>query len=470
MKNTVMAPTTRTTRTPALLALGAVGALVLASCGDSPSGEATAETAQAQAPAAQAPAAEVPAALPLEQPAVDEHAGHNHAPGAHGQPATAEVADGSELLNNTRSKDKPRLDLDANEHDFGTAIEGERLTHTFKLSSTGGADLVINTAKPTCGCTVAKVAVVKDDGSTETYVMGEPLPPGTELELTARLDTKNKHNVASSKINIFCNDPRQTVTLGLKARVDTYFQIQPGSLAFGEMSVTEEAEQSLVVSGKKPGPFMLSTEGRTTPPGMTVDLIPENPDAEGRSERWTVNVKLGPGCREGNLGYPIQLRSDEEVAGAQALKGGDKPTYSATAMVTARILGPISWNPQYLSFGLVRPGQVVQRTFEVSSFGDDFTFENPVIRIVGPNDQKPDFEWVENFSATTRPSEDGKSMVVELTLTGLPEEASGSFQGRLILETGHEAKPEIPVLFSGVCRPGVRTSQAGVPAAGGGGN
>ena len=36
---------------------------------------------------------------------------------------------------------KPRLDVDQAEHDFGAAIEGERLTHVFKLKS--------STAKPT---------------------------------------------------------------------------------------------------------------------------------------------------------------------------------------------------------------------------------------------------------------------------------------------------------------------------------
>ena len=448
MKNTVLAGIFRSHVTPALLALG------LVACGEA--GTSSSSTT-AEALAAQAQADPVPEARPLPEPELDAH-GHDASVHQTSAPVAEEAtaAGGGQGLLNTANRERPRLDVDASEHDFGSAIEGERLTHTFRLKSTGGQDLVINTAKPTCGCTVAKVAVINEDGESVLYQMGDPLSPGTELELTARLDTKNKHNVASSKINIFCNDPRQTVTLGLKTIVDTYFAITPGSLAFGEMSVSETAEQSFIVTGKKPGAFTLSTEGRTTPPGMIVELIPENPGENGRSERWTVKVTLGPDCREGNLGYPIQLRSDEEVAGAQALKGGDKPTYGASVMVTARIRGLISWEPQYMSFGLVRPGQVVARSFDVMSFDQDFSFGSPVLRIVGPNDQKPDFEWSDYFTATSRPSEDGKAVQVELTLTGLPEEAQGSFQGRLVMETGHETKPEIAVLFSGVCRPGVR--------------
>lgn len=353
---------------------------------------------------------------------------------------------------------KPRLDVDQSEHDFGAAIEGERLTHVFKLKSSGEADLVINSAKPTCGCTVAKVAVLDAEGNQNTYEMGNPIPGGTDLELVARLDTKNKHNLASSKINIFCNDPRQTVILGLKATVDTYFKVSPSALEFGEVALASVAQKSIAVSGKQPGPFKLSLDGRTTPPGMKIELRPENPDAEGRAELWHVDVTLGPDCREGNLGYPIQLQSDEEVEGAAKVEGGEIPTYGVSVMVTAQVRGPISWEPQYLSFGLVRPGQVMPRTLTVETFDPEFKFDANAIQLelVGPNKETPDFPWKDYFSHVVRPSEDGQAIDVELTLDGLPEEADGSFQGQLLIKTGHPAKPEVAVLFSGVCRLGVK--------------
>jgi hypothetical protein len=352
---------------------------------------------------------------------------------------------------------KPRLDVDQPEHDFGSAIEGERLTHVFKLTSSGDADLVINSAKPTCGCTVAKIAVLDSAGNQTAYEMGNPIPAGTSLELTARLDTKNKHNVASSKINIFCNDPRQTVTLGLKAMVDTYFNVNPSALSFGEVSLSDVVTKSLTVSGKQPGPFKLNLEGRTTPPGMKIELRPENPDAEGRAEQWHVDVTIGPDAREGNLGFPVQLQSDEEVKGAPKVDGGEVPHYGVTAMVTAQVRGPISWEPQYISFGLVRPGQVMPRTMRVETFDPEFKFDADTLslEVVGPSKEKPEFPWKDYFSHVVRPSEDGKAIDVELTLDGLPEDAEGSFQGQLLIKTGHPAKPEIGVLFSGVCRLGV---------------
>ncbi len=354
----------------------------------------------------------------------------------------------------------PRLEATELEHNFGRAIEGEKLTHVFKLKSAGQADLIISSAKPTCGCTVAKLEVIKADGAREIYKPGDPLPPGAELAVEAQLDTKNKSNQASSKINIYCNDPRQIVTLGLTAMVDTYFAITPNAIQFGDLSVADTQERTFEVAGKKAGGFKLSLEDKPKPDGMQIQLSPIEPDAEGKATRWKVTVTLGPGAREGNLGYPINLRSDEAVAGAVADASGQVPTYGATVMVTARVQGLISFEPQYLSFGLVRPGQIVGRSLTLKTFDPNFSFGDIKVRLSGPNDQKPEFPYASSFSHVVKPAPDNKSAVVELTLNGLPENVDGSFQGRLIIETGHPQKPELQLLFSGVCRPGVKAPGA----------
>jgi len=355
----------------------------------------------------------------------------------------------------------PRLESDSMDHDFGRAIEGEKLSHKFLLKSNGQADLIITNAKPTCGCTVAKLEVKTPDGALEAYKYGDPLPPGTDLILEAQLDTKNKHNQATSKINVYCNDPRTIVTLGLTAMVDTYFSITPNAIQFGDQSVADTQERTFEVSGKKPGGFMLSLEDKPKPDGMQIQLTPIEPEPTGKANRWKVTVTLGPGAREGNLGYPIALRSDEAVAGAQADANGQMPTYGATVMVTARVQGLISFEPQYLSYGLVRPGQIVGRSLTLKTFDPNFSFGDVKVRLSGPNDQKPEFPYASSFTHVVKPAADNKSVVIELTLNGLPENVDGSFQGRLIVETGHPQKPEIQLLFSGVCRPGVKAPTTG---------
>jgi hypothetical protein len=42
------------------------------------------------------------------------------------------------------------------EHDFGQVKEGEKVAHTYEVINTGDADLLLQSVKPTCGCTVPK--------------------------------------------------------------------------------------------------------------------------------------------------------------------------------------------------------------------------------------------------------------------------------------------------------------------------
>jgi hypothetical protein len=408
-----------------------------------------------QAPAQTPPvAAAQPPAVPAGHSADDGH-GHQHEP----DPAAALLR--GEIERNGR------LDVDQPEHDFGAAVEGEVLSHTFGLKASGPNALMIMSAKPTCGCTVGTVEVKAGD-EWKLYNFGDKVEPGTDLRLTATLDTKNKKSMAASKINIFCNDPRGTVTLGLSAKLDSYFNVAPNAIDFGEMSVADSATRRIEVSAKQPGAFKLELEPVAATQGFKVGLEPVAPDADGRSERWNVTVELGPDALEGNLGLAISLSSDREIAGAKPGPDGKLPHYGVTVMCSARVHGLISFEPHYLSFGLVRPGQVVSRTFSVKSYDPEFSFGSDLTtRFIGPNDSTPDFKWAQHFTSTVRPSADGKGVDVELTLNGLPQGADGSFQGRLLLATGHPKKPEVPVLFSGVCRAGV-SAPAASPAPQGG--
>ncbi len=361
-----------------------------------------------------------------------------------------------------------KLDVDKSDHDFGTVIEGEVVKHTFHMKSSGEGNLIVTQAKPTCGCTIGRLSVKKADGSFELYKFGDPVPPGTDMEMEAELNTKNKHNAASSKINVFCNDPRGTVTLGLSAMVDTYFHLTPATIDFGEISIADVVEKSCEVTGKKPGPFALSLEPRPLPKGVKVDLLPTNPTADNKAEKWTIKVTAGPDLNEGNLGYPLALLSDQLIDGAQPGPDGKPPHYSATLMLTARVRGLISYEPAYISFGLVKPGQVMSRTVKIQSFDPKFTLGIPELKIAGPNPQTPDFKYAGNFSTAARPTADGKAVEVELTLNGLPETADGAFQGKIVIKTGHPAKPEVEVMFSGVCRPGAKpATPPATPPAGG---
>ena len=70
--------------------------------------------------------------------------------------------------------------------------------------------------------------------------------------------------------------------------------------------------------------------------------------------------------------------------------------------------------------------------------------------------QGKELPWADRFQASLKPAVGLDNAIdVQLVLEGLPEGSDGSFRGVMVVETGHAAKPELSVRFSGVCRSGV---------------
>jgi hypothetical protein len=363
----------------------------------------------------------------------------------------------------------PRLvwEFGTDNKDFGNVMQGEVLQHTFMLKSGGTEDLVIKQAKPTCGCTVADVMVENPEGGFDVYQMGTPIPVGRAVKITATLQTKGKNGHASSRINIFSNDPRGQRQLGLAAEVETFFQVTPSHISFRPMSTKDSAEDRAIITTTRGDPIKLEMHERPTPSGLTVALVPESPDENGRAKRWTVDVKAGPGLNEGNMSYTVALASDVPVPGAEALPDGSAATYEVNVTVMGRVTGMISVNPSLISLGLVRPGQVASRTVRVDSHDPAFEIGEPKVRLQSREGEAWDLAGY--FTTILRPVAGENAVDVELRLDGLPDTLNSSFSGLLVIETGHPDKPEVQLPISGVCRGGVaRPSNGGVVSTGGG--
>ncbi|MFT7667879.1 MAG: hypothetical protein ACI8X5_000564 [Planctomycetota bacterium] len=394
--------------------------------------------------------------------AVDDHAGHDHAPGEHDEAPTG-------AINNPPLGDGqgPRLVYRIGEenHKFGRVMQGTVAEHTFELSNDGTEDLIIKQVKPTCGCTVAAVQWEDETGVVVDYTFGDPIPPGRRVHFPAKLHTKNKSGHQTTRVNVFSNDPRGTIQLGLEADIDPFFNIAPRFLNFGQISVGDVVEKKAVISTSKGTPVGLSMVEQSLPQGTVADLVPINPDSEGRAARWELSVSLGPDLIEGNLARAISLTGDEEIPGSDVTVDGAASKYQATITLSAQVVGPFSFNPPYLSMGLVRPGQVATRTVTIESHDPDFSFADsvPVVKIVGLQDPAAnpggettyrEWEYADRFTPTIRPVEGKNAVEIELRLEGMPDNATGSFRGTLVIELAHEDKPEISLVITGVCRGG----------------
>lgn len=100
----------------------------------------------------------------------------------------------------------PKMEFETTEHDFGTIKEGDIVEHTYAIKNTGEAPLIIQSAQPSCGCTVPDFSK-------------EPIPVGGTGYVKAKFDSNGKQNVQNKTITVTANTwPKQTV-LRFKAMI-----------------------------------------------------------------------------------------------------------------------------------------------------------------------------------------------------------------------------------------------------------
>lgn len=86
--------------------------------------------------------------------------------------------------------------------DFGDIVQGAKVEHTFVLTNTGAAPLVISNVAATCGCTVPNWPK-------------EPVAPGKSAEIKVSFNSTGKMGKQNSVVRIYSNatEPIEKVSL-----------------------------------------------------------------------------------------------------------------------------------------------------------------------------------------------------------------------------------------------------------------
>ncbi|MEJ0055459.1 MAG: DUF1573 domain-containing protein [Bacteroidota bacterium] len=100
----------------------------------------------------------------------------------------------------------PVAEFEKTDHDFGTVNEGLKVNYRYKIKNTGQAPLIIQSAQPSCGCTVPKWSQ-------------EPIPVGGSGFVDAEFDTNGKPGINNKTITVTANTWPKTTTLRFKAMV-----------------------------------------------------------------------------------------------------------------------------------------------------------------------------------------------------------------------------------------------------------
>lgn len=101
----------------------------------------------------------------------------------------------------------PKIEFNSKTFQFGDITEGQKVEYTFKISNTGKKDLIIRSAKASCGCTAA---------SPGTNL----IKPGQNTDLKVTFDSQGKVGMQNKTVTVISNDPSQSIaTLSITGTV-----------------------------------------------------------------------------------------------------------------------------------------------------------------------------------------------------------------------------------------------------------
>jgi hypothetical protein len=100
----------------------------------------------------------------------------------------------------------PVITFKETEFDFGDIKQGEKVEHTFEFTNTGEADLLISTARASCGCTVPEF--------TE-----EAVKPGKSGKIKVTFNSAGKKGPTTKTITVVCNTANENEILTIKTNI-----------------------------------------------------------------------------------------------------------------------------------------------------------------------------------------------------------------------------------------------------------
>ena len=117
-------------------------------------------------------------------------------------PATADSESGS-----SDEFPVPEFTFEKEVHDFGKIVQGEKVAYSFKFKNTGKADLIITSAKGSCGCTIPEWPA-------------DPIAPGAEGVIDVVFNSDGKSGQQNKKVTLVANTVPNTKVLAINGMVE----------------------------------------------------------------------------------------------------------------------------------------------------------------------------------------------------------------------------------------------------------
>lgn len=288
--------------------------------------------------------------------------------------------------------------------DFGKAIGGSQVLHTFPIKNIGQEKLKIISVSETCACTAS---VLK-----RSIIL-----PGETGKIAVSLTVPDDNRAIEEKIFVVTNDPLQnTLVLTLKGEIFTPLKTFPENVSFGyRRSLTSPVVKSVSLHAQK----------ETHIRDVKIDSEHITATLKNKEGIPHVDVQLLRTLPIGKFAHNIYI--DYEYKGQKTV---------FTIPVFGEVLGDLQVVPQHLFLGLIKDPASVSKTIMISSRN------NQPFQILTVNTDTQD------ISLTFK--KDKNETTHKATMTLSPQIKSGKVSGDIVIQTSSSAHPLIRVPFFGV--------------------
>ena len=326
--------------------------------------------------------------------------------------------------------DAPKLVIAESVKDFGTVPKGDDLVWDYQVKNTGKTDLVIDSVKPSCGCTVAN--------------FDKTIKAGATGKISLKVETKNFSGPISKSATVTSNDPANpNTTLVLKAVVKPYVDVLPQQYVRFSSLQGESSVQSVTLVTEEKTPFKVDKiDIPADKPWLKAKVMPaadkDKIAGHGDNTQYKVEITVEKDA-------PVGLLNEKLVAHTNIEK-------AATVDITVSgLVRPIvSVTPQQLNFGNVTAdGEPTTRNVIVSHNKEEMkTFKITKVELmtVPPaTDAKAKPAPVKGITTEISAIQEGQRYQVVLKTDKAIEK--GALDAMLTIHTNDKANPkfEVPV-------------------------
>ncbi len=198
----------------------------------------------------------------------------------------------------------PKLVTQQDEYDFGDIKQGDKVTHVFVITNSGGDLLKITNVKASCGCTAALPE--KDE-----------LAPGESTNLNVTFNSAGRFGKQKKLIRIESNDPdNPQVIVTIKGNVvlsdaesSTYPVLHFDQTKYNFGIVKEGKVVEYTFNFENSGNSTLKIKDIKTSCGCTAALVSSEVLKPG--EQGTIKVELDTSNRKGKMSRTITIKSND---------------------------------------------------------------------------------------------------------------------------------------------------------------